>query len=148
MTSKSATFLLMLCAPAALAALSDRPAVLSEQTAKAVPPVKMFDNLYYVGLDFVCAYVFKTSDGLILIDTLYNPFGSHTIEAIKELAMDPKDIKYVIISHGHDDHYAGAMAVKAAAPQARFMMTEADYALMENTFKSGSGNSTAKAIIA
>jgi metallo-beta-lactamase class B len=145
---KSPTFFLMLCASAALAQLSDRPAGLSEQTAKAVPPVKMFDNLYYVGLDFVCAYVFKTSDGLILIDTLYNPFGNHTIDAIKELGMYPKDIKYVIISHGHDDHYAGALAVKAAAPQAHFMMTDADYTLMESTFKSGSGNGTAKGIIA
>src|SRR5579863_9835694 len=107
--------------------LSDRPAGLSEATAKAVPPVKMFDNLYYVGIDFVCAYVIKTSQGLILVDTLYLPFENHTIDSIKELGMDPKDIKYVIISHGHDDHYAGAMAVKAAAPKAHFMMTDADY---------------------
>src|SRR5690242_17661807 len=71
-------------APDARAQIADRPAGLSEQTAKVVPPVKMFDNLYYVGLDFVCAYVIKTSGGLILVDTLYNPFADHTIEAIKE----------------------------------------------------------------
>jgi metallo-beta-lactamase class B len=90
--------------------------------------------------------VIKTSQGLILVDTLYLPFENHTIDSIKELGMDPKDIKYVIISHGHDDHYAGALAVKAAAPQARFMMTEADYDLMEKSFKSGK-NGTAKGII-
>jgi metallo-beta-lactamase class B len=126
--------------------LSERAPGLSEQTAKAVAPVKMFDNMYYVGLDFVCAYVIKTSEGLILVDTLYVPFENHTIDSIRQLGMDPKDIKYVIISHGHDDHYAGALAVKAAAPQARFMMSEADYDLMEKTFKSGK-NGTAKGIV-
>ncbi len=118
---------------------SERAPGLSEKTAKVVAPVKMFDNMYYVGLDFVCAYVIKTSQGLILVDTLYVPFENHTIDAIKELGMDPRDIKYVIISHGHDDHYGGALAVKAGAPQARFMMTEADYDLMEKTFKEGKG---------
>jgi|SRR5579871_5829365 len=132
--------------PPARGQIQDRAPGLSEATAKAVQPVKMFDNMYYVGLDFVCAYVIKTSQGLILIDTLYVPFEHHTIDAIKELGMDPKDIKYVIISHGHDDHYAGATTVKAAAPQARFMMTEADYDLMEKSFKSGKGG-TAKSII-
>ncbi|MGA2712559.1 MAG: MBL fold metallo-hydrolase [Bryobacteraceae bacterium] len=131
--------------PGARGQLSERAPGLSEQTAKVVAPVKMFDNMYYVGLDFVCAYVIKTSQGLILVDTLYVPFENHTIDAIKELGMDPKDIKYVIISHGHDDHYAGALAVKAAAPQARFMMTEVDYDLMEKTFKGGKGS--AKGII-
>jgi metallo-beta-lactamase class B len=118
---------------------SERAPGLSEKTAKVVAPVKMFDNMYYVGLDFVCAYVIKTSQGLILVDTLYVPFENHTTDAIKELGMDPGDIKYVIISHGHDDHYGGALAVKAVAPKARFMMTEADYDLMEQTFKAGKG---------
>jgi len=120
---------------------SQRPANLGEGTAKVVAPVKMFDNLYYVGIDFVCSYVIKTSQGLILVDTLFVPFENHTIEAMKELGLDPKDIKYVIISHGHDDHYAGAAAVKAAAPQARFMMTDADWSLMDKTFKSAKGGS-------
>ena len=124
---------------------SERAPGLSEKTAQVVAPIKMFDNLYYVGLDFVCAYVIKTSQGLILVDTLYVPFENHTIDAIRELGMDPQDIKYVIISHGHDDHYGGALAVKAVAPQARFMMTEVDYELMEKTFKDGKG--TAKGII-
>src|ERR1051325_4886559 len=57
--------------PDALGQASERPAGLNEDTAKAVPPFKMFDNLYYVGLDFVCAYLIRTTAGLILVDPLF-----------------------------------------------------------------------------
>src|SRR3954464_2704099 len=82
-----------------------RPANLSEATAKVVPPFKMFDNLYYVGLDFVNASVIQTSGGLILVDTLFGEFGEHTGKAMQELGLNPKDVKYILITHGHDDHY-------------------------------------------
>src|SRR5687767_1839125 len=36
-----------------------RPPGIDGDTAKAIPPVQMFDNLYYIGNDFVCAYVLK-----------------------------------------------------------------------------------------
>ena len=34
-------------------------------------PFKIFDNLYYVGIKWVSAWVLDTGDGLILLDTLY-----------------------------------------------------------------------------
>jgi metallo-beta-lactamase class B len=34
----------------------------------APPPMKVFDNLYFVGGDWVSAWVLETSEGLILID--------------------------------------------------------------------------------
>ena len=37
-----------------------RPADISGATAKEIPPFKIFDNLYYVGIDHVCSYVIKT----------------------------------------------------------------------------------------
>src|SRR5438046_3711732 len=35
-----------------------------------VPPVKLFDNVYYVGLKGIGVLVVKTSDGIALIDSL------------------------------------------------------------------------------
>lgn len=125
---------------------SERPPGLNEQTAKAVPPFKMFDNLYYVGLDFVCSYVIKTSDGLILVDTLFGQYADHTAKAMQEVGLNPKDVKYIIITHGHDDHYAGAKTMKALTG-ARVMMTEADWALMENTIKRGGEAEAAQRLI-
>ncbi len=39
---------------------------------QTVPPLQAFDNLYYIGLPFVGTWVLKTSEGLILWDTLDN----------------------------------------------------------------------------
>jgi metallo-beta-lactamase class B len=35
-------------------------------------PARMFDNLYWVGTKIHSAWALKTSQGIILIDTLYN----------------------------------------------------------------------------
>jgi metallo-beta-lactamase class B len=121
-------------APAAYAQQVPRPANLSEATAKAVPPFKMFDNLYYVGLDFVNAYVIQTSGGLILVDTLFGDFGEYTAKAMQELGLNPKDVKYILITHGHDDHYGGLKRMQAMTG-AKVLMAEADWKLMEDTIR-------------
>jgi metallo-beta-lactamase class B len=121
-------------APAAFAQQVPRPANLSEATAKAVPPFKMFDNLYYVGLDFVNAYVIQTSDGLILVDTLFGQFSDYTAKAMQQLGLNPKDVKYILITHGHDDHYGGLKTMQAMTG-AKVLMAEADWKLMEDTIR-------------
>jgi metallo-beta-lactamase class B len=125
-----------LVAPNAFAQESPRPAGLGENNAQPLGPFKMFDNLYYVGLDFVCAYVIQTSDGLILIDTLFERFWDTPAKGMQALGLNPRDVKYIIITHGHDDHYAGLKKFKSTyAPNARVMMAEADWALMESTLQ-------------
>jgi metallo-beta-lactamase class B len=115
---------------------SERPAGLGENNAQPATPFKMFDNLYYVGLDFVCAFVIQTSDGLILVDTLFEKFWDHPAKAMQQLGLNPRDVKYIVITHGHDDHYAGLKKFKQQfAPNARVMMAEADWTLMENTLQ-------------
>lgn len=76
----------------------------------APPPMQVFDNLYYVGGDWVSAWVLKTSEGLILIDALNNEAEAHDLieGGMRQLGLDPKDIRYLVITHGHGDHYGGA----------------------------------------
>jgi metallo-beta-lactamase class B len=100
----------------------------AQQNAHPVPPFKMFDNLYYVGVDWVSAYVLKTSGGLIIIDTLYDNFSDHTVKSIEQLGMNPKDVKYVIVTHGHNDHVGGAITVQSVSG-ARLVMAEGDWVM-------------------
>jgi metallo-beta-lactamase class B len=72
-------------------------------------PGKMFDNLYFVGSKFHNSWALKTSEGIILIDTLYTYNSEEEIVGgLKKLGLDPASVKYVIISHAHGDHVGGA----------------------------------------
>jgi metallo-beta-lactamase class B len=75
-------------------------------------PFKVFDNVYYVGICWVSAWLLKTSDGLVLIDTLYEPYTDRLLENIKKLGFDPADIKLILVTHGHFDHAGGISASK------------------------------------
>ena len=77
-----------------------------------IPPFKVFDNLYYVGVGYVGAWLVTTSDGLILIDSLEGPYVDHLLDSIKTLGFDPQQIKYLLVTHAHADHYAGAARIQ------------------------------------
>src|SRR5215831_15766522 len=60
-----------------------------------VPPIKVFDNLYHVGPGMVSAWLVPTADGLILIDSAWEPYVDHVINNIRKAGFDPKNIKYI-----------------------------------------------------
>lgn len=91
-----------------------------------VAPFKVFDNLYYVGVGYVGSWLITTNQGLILIDTLEGAYTEHPIEGIRALGFDPRNIKYVILTHYHLDHTAGAARIQELyAP--RLAMGDADW---------------------
>jgi len=77
------------------------------------PPFKVFDNLYWVGTKIHSSWALKTSDGIILIDTLYNYASEpEIIDGLTKLGLNPATVKYVIVSHGHGDHDEGANLIQ------------------------------------
>ena len=72
-------------------------------------PAKVFDNLYFVGGKLHSSWALTTSDGIILFDTIF-PYNSEEliVGGLQKLGLNPKDIKYVVISHAHGDHIGGA----------------------------------------
>jgi len=91
-----------------------------------VAPFKVFDNLYYVGVGYVGSWLITTNQGLILIDTLEGNYTEHPIEAIRKLGFDPANIKYVILTHYHLDHTAGAAGIQQSYGP-RLAMGDADW---------------------
>lgn len=95
-------------------------------------PTKVFDNVYCIGSVSVVAWVIETSDGLILIDSMWDDRDAKLIEeGIKGFGLDPKDLKYIILSHGHGDHYGGANYLRNKYA-AKVVLTKTDTDLMYN----------------
>ena len=91
-----------------------------------VKPFAIFDNVYYVGIDWVSAYLIDTGAGLVLIDSLYGKWVNVLERNIRQLGFDPADIKYVINTHGHFDH-AGGSAHFQKYYGAQIVMNEEDW---------------------
>jgi metallo-beta-lactamase class B len=95
------------------AALTRRQAALPPIENYTVEPTRIFDNMWFVGSTSQGAFVITTSEGLILIDTLNNTEEAQDIllPSIRKAGLDPADIKYIVLSHGHPgqtDHTGGA----------------------------------------
>src|SRR5215831_5981244 len=72
-------------------------------------PYKVFDNLYWLGTRQHSSWALQTSGGIIVIDTNFAwATEPEIIEGLTKLGLNPRDIKYVIISHAHGDHDQGA----------------------------------------
>jgi metallo-beta-lactamase class B len=98
-------------------------------------PAKVFDNLYFVGERDFSSWAVVTSAGIVLIDAIYD----YSVEAevaggLKTMGLDPAAIKYVIISHAHADHYAGARFLQDRY-HPRVVLSAADWDLLERTTK-------------
>ena len=70
--------------------------------------MKVFDNFYFVGQTEYSAWAVNTSDGIILIDTIYDySVEDEVVNGLKKLGLDPSKIKYAIVT---------AMPIIPAAP--------------------------------
>ncbi len=103
---------------------------------QAVEPFQVFDNLYFVGIKAVASYVIETSDGLVLIDTLdgFDGFTDRLLANIREVGLDPANIKYVFILQAHRDHYGGARELQAEI-DAIFGSAEEDWQVIANDLR-------------
>ncbi|PYR65302.1 MAG: MBL fold metallo-hydrolase [Acidobacteria bacterium] len=94
-----------------------------------VEPMKVFDNLYYLGQSEYSAWAVTTSAGIIVIDTLFDySVEDEIVNGLTKLGLDPKNIKYVIVSHAHSDHEGGARLLQDRFG-AHVLMSQADWDL-------------------
>jgi len=94
-------------------------------------PVKVFDNLYFLGQTEFSVWAITTSEGIILLDAIFDySVEDEVVGGLKRLGLDPAQIKYVMVSHGHLDHAGGAKFLQERFG-ARLLMSAADYDLMD-----------------
>ncbi|WP_405670986.1 MBL fold metallo-hydrolase [Streptomyces canus] len=100
----------------------------------APAPLRIFDNVAVLSVGFVSATAILTPRGIILIDALDNPDEAeqYIVSGLRSLGADPSTIKYVVVTHGHGDHFGGAQYL-ADRYGARVMMAPADWDLLAST---------------
>ena len=97
---------------------------------KPFPPVKILENLYYVGTYDLAVYLIPTKAGHILINTGINDSVPAIRKNIEAAGFKLDDIKLLLATHGHWDHVA-AMAEIKRLTGARMYMHEDDAELLE-----------------
>jgi len=74
-----------------------------------IEPTKIFDNVYAIGNSGTTVYLISTPEGLIMIDALRpNQLETQLLPGFRKLGLDPAQVKLILITHGHADHFGGA----------------------------------------
>ena len=103
------------------------------QKLPPLPPMKVMDELYFLGNYWTSAWAIKTSAGLVIIDALDNAAEAkqYIEDGLRTVGLKPADIKYVVVSHAHGDHYGGAEYLKEKF-NPRIVMSEIDWKVFED----------------
>jgi len=96
-------------------------------------PTKIFDNVYAIGRVGTVVYAITTSDGVILIDSGYaDQLDSVLLPGMQKVGLDPAKVKYILLGHGHGDHFGGAPYFQQKYGT-KIVSSAADWDLMEKT---------------
>lgn len=106
--------------------VQDRSAALPRKDWFAFPQ-NIFDNLYFIGTKNAAMWAVNTSDGIIVIDTNFEYTAKESVLGLLNFGLDPNNIKYIIVTHAHDDRYWGAKSLQETYPKARVVMSAADW---------------------
>jgi len=80
-------------------------------------PAKVADNLYFLGTKIHSAWAIAGSQGIIVIEALFDYAAKDEIlDGLKKVGLDPRKVKYVLLSHAHGDHDGGAKLLQDEIP--------------------------------
>jgi len=96
-----------------------------------VEPIRIAENLYYVGASDVASYLITTPDGHFLIDGGFVETAPQIEANVAKLGFKLSDVKILLNSHAHFDHAGGLAALKAKTG-AKVHASAADAPLLED----------------
>jgi len=94
-------------------------------------PFRIVGNVYYVGSKDLASYLITTPQGHILINSNLTTSVPQIEKSVEALGFHFKDVKILLISHGHWDHAAGSAEVLRLTG-AKYMVMDADVPVVES----------------
>ncbi len=85
---------------------------MAESVIRDIEPFCLCENVYFIGASAVSVHLIDTGDGLIMIDTGYPFMRDAILENMRLLNFDICDVKMILHSHGHYDHYGNTQYFK------------------------------------
>lgn len=105
----------------------------SNKNMQVIPATKFFDQLSFIGDEFVGCFLLETHKGLILFDCMNQDERSVSIieKGISDLGKNIQQLYAIIISHGHGDHFGKADYFQKKYG-AKIYMSKIDYEFAKN----------------
>lgn len=105
----------------------------NRRESPVIEPTWIFDDFAVLGRSGTVVYAINSSQGIILVDSGYpGEEESVLVPGLEQLGIDPTDVRYVVISHGHADHFGGARFLQERYG-ARVGASAEDWELMEQS---------------
>jgi metallo-beta-lactamase class B len=96
-----------------------------------ITPTRVFDDLYAIGRSSTVVWVLMTPAGILLIDAGYpDQLESVLLPGLRSVGLNPDDVEYVLIAHGHADHFGAASYFQERG--ARVALSAEDWSLIES----------------
>ena len=103
-------------------------------------PVKVADNLYFLGTKIHSAWAIVGSEGTIVLEALFDYAAQDEIfGGMRKLGLDPRRVKYVILSHAHADHDGGAKLLQDEIPSVHLVYGAADWEAVDKSTNHAGG---------
>lgn len=103
-------------------------------------PAKVADNLYFLGTKIHSSWAIVGSDGIIVLEALYDYAASDEIlGGMKKLGLDQSKVKYVILSHAHADHDGGARLLQDNFSGAHLIYGKEDWDAVDKSINHAGG---------
>ncbi|MEO5922336.1 MAG: MBL fold metallo-hydrolase [Bryobacteraceae bacterium] len=111
-------------------------------------PMRVADNLYFLGTKGYTSWAIVGSEGIILIEAIFDyAVKDEIIDGMKKLGLDPNKIKYVVLSHAHGDHDGGAKYLQDNIKGVRLVYGLEDWDLVEQQGASRMGGQAKKDMV-
>src|SRR3989475_4329168 len=103
-------------------------------------PAKVADNLYFLGTRIHSAWAIVGNEGTIVLEALYDYAAQDEIlGGMRKAGLDPRKVKYVILSHAHADHDGGARLLQDEIPGVHLVYGAPDWEAVDKSTNHAGG---------